>query len=230
MALDDLLETLFRAELGNASRVLDGGRDRDTAVKLTMGAGARADRTFLPVLRDVACGPGCSFCCHGVRVDVTAPEALTLARGFRETLSPADLKTLRSRVNEHAARVRGSSVRERYRAGLPCVLLDVASGRCAVHEARPMRCRAHHSLDANECEAAVRHPDEARTVTRHPEVLDAHEAMIRGQKEALAGAGLDARAFDLSLALAVALEEEDAAERWANGEPVFDGAVFHPPP
>jgi hypothetical protein len=59
--------------------------------------------------------------------------------------------------------------------------------------------------------------------------MNAHEAMILGQRRALAAARLDFRSFELSLALEVALEHQDAAERWANGERLFDAAVFEWP-
>jgi len=118
------------------------------------------------------------------------------------------------------------TLEERYRARVPCSMLDQASDRCLVHEARPMRCRAHHSLDAADCEAALSNPDEHRGIRRYPDVMNAHEAMVLGQRKALVAAKLDARSFELSLALEVAFEREDAAERWANGERVFDAAVF----
>ncbi|HEX3595084.1 MAG TPA: YkgJ family cysteine cluster protein, partial [Polyangiaceae bacterium] len=222
----DALRNLYGTEVTSARAVLSGERDRNTAVKLAMGAGQRADRTFLPVFQAVACRSGCAFCCHGARIDVTAAEALTIARGFRETLSEAQLAVVRERVIRHANAIRSMTIAERYRARIPCALLDEASSRCAVHDARPMRCRAHHSLDAADCEAAISHPDEPRRITRYPEVLDAHEAMILGQKDALDGANVDSRHFELSLALDVALTQEDAAQRWARGERIFDAAVF----
>ncbi|HEX7669277.1 MAG TPA: hypothetical protein VF395_06840, partial [Polyangiaceae bacterium] len=61
---------------------------------------------------------------------------------------------------------------------------------------------------------------------RDPDVIDGHEAMISGQENALIAAGLDARSFELSLALEVALTHEDAAQRWARGERPFDAANF----
>jgi Fe-S-cluster containining protein len=220
---------LCATETESASAILSEPRSRDTAVKLAFSAGQRADRTFLPVFQSVACKPGCGFCCRGVRIDTTAPEALTIVRGFRETMSEGHVAVVFDQVKRHAALVRSMTLEERYRRRVPCSMLDQASDRCLVHDARPMRCRAHHSLDAANCEAAIMNPDERRTIPRYPDVMDAHEAMILGQRKALAAAKLDFRAFDFSLALEVAFEHEDAAERWANGERLFDAAFFRWP-
>jgi hypothetical protein len=133
------------------------------------------------------------------------------------------------RVKRHARAIRAMTLDERRQARTPCPMLDEASDRCAVHDARPMRCRAHHSLDVADCEAASLHPNEPRTIRRYSDVINAHEALILGQRRALAAARLDFRSFELSLALEVALEHEDAAERWANGERLFDAAVFEWP-
>jgi Fe-S-cluster containining protein len=224
--LQETIRALFDTETEAARAALSEGRDRNTAVKLVMHAAERAGRTFLPVFQTVACKPGCAFCCLGVRVDATAPEVLTIARGFRETLSVAQLAVVREHVERHAAAVRAMTLEQRYRARTPCALLDVASNRCTVYAARPMRCRAHHSLSATDCEAISVDPERPRVLPRYPAVIDAHDAMILGQRRALAAEKLDFRTFDLSLALSVALAHEDAAERWARGERLFDAAVF----
>ncbi|HEX4339169.1 MAG TPA: YkgJ family cysteine cluster protein [Polyangiaceae bacterium] len=222
----EALRGLYRAELDAARAVFAEVRDRNTALKLAMGTAQRAQRIFLPVMGAVDCRAGCSFCCHGVRVDVTAAEALTIARGFREALTAEQLDVIRARVRRHAETIRGMTLTERHRARTPCSLLDESSGLCAVHDARPMRCRAHHSVNVADCEAMSLRPDEDLRIKRYPDVLDAHEAMIVAQKDAVDAAGVDARPFELSLALDVALSHDDAAERWARGERIFDAAVF----
>ena len=229
MTMNETIRRLFETETAAARSALAEARDRDTAVKLSYGAGRRADRTFLPVFQSVACTAGCAFCCHGVRVDVTAAEALTIARGFRETLPEPEVAVILDRVKRHARAIRSMTLADRRRMRTPCPMLDEASNRCAVYDARPMRCRAHHSLDAADCEAAYQHPDEERGVSRYSDVINAYEAMMLGQRRALAAAKLDLRSFELSLALEVALEHQDAAERWANGERLFDAAVFQWP-
>jgi Fe-S-cluster containining protein len=226
---EETLRALFESETVSARAEIATGRDRNTAVKLTVLAGQRAERTFLPMFRTVACQPGCSFCCHGVRVDVTAPEALTIARGFREALPAEHVAVIRERVERHAQAVRTMTLEQRYRARTPCPLLDEVSNRCSVHDARPMRCRAHHSLSAADCESISLHPEEPRIIPRYPDVMEGHEAMILGQRRALVAEKLDVRSFDLSQALSVALSNEDAEERWARGERLFDAAVFEWP-
>ncbi len=229
MSVEEVIRELFATETASARAVLSEARDRNTAVKLSVGAGRRADRTFLPLFQSIACKPGCASCCRGVRVDVTAPETLTIARGFRETMPREHVAVILERVKRHSAAIRSMTLDERRRARTPCPMLDEDSDRCAVHDARPMRCRAHHSLDVTDCETASLRPSESRGIRRYPAVMNASEAMILGQRRALGAARLDLRCFELSLALEVALEHEDAAERWANGERLFDAAVFEWP-
>ena len=86
--LEETLRDVLDAEATYAQATLRETRGPDTAVKLAVKAGQRAERTFLPVFQTVACKRGCGHCCHGVRIDVTPAEALTIARGFRETMPP----------------------------------------------------------------------------------------------------------------------------------------------
>ena len=44
--------------------------------------------------------------------------------------------------------------------------------------------------------------------------------------ESLTQAGLDASGLDLTIALLIALETPDAADRWLAGEPVFADATL----
>ena len=225
-SIEEALRELFAAETDATRAVLAEPRNRNTPVKLTVRSSHRAAQTFLPVLQSAACKAGCSFCCRGSQVDVPAVEALTIARGFRETLAPEQLAIVVAHVQGHARAIRSMTLAERRRARTPCPMLDDASGHCAVYDARPMRCRAHHSADARDCEAASLRPDDGVRISRSRDVMHGHEAMLLGQRRALIAAKLDARSFELSLALEVALTVEDAAERWANGERIFDAAVF----
>ena len=58
----------------------------------------------------LACVEGCSYCCRGTPVLVSAPEALALAAHLRLTRTPDELETLRARVDATHARMWSSGI------------------------------------------------------------------------------------------------------------------------
>src|SRR4051812_47832235 len=90
---------ILEAEAEVATAVLSESRDGDTALKLAVGASVRAERTFLPLFEGVACKAGCAWCCRGLKVDVTAVEALTIAQRFRTALAPEKFAAMASKVS-----------------------------------------------------------------------------------------------------------------------------------
>lgn len=104
-----------------------------------------------PLLEDtevharLACRLGCSHCCH-YPVGVTYPEAMRLAAAVRK--HPELVEHLQREHRDAAADDWNELV------GRPCPLLR--ENACAVHEARPMPCRALGSTDDAACAAALR--------------------------------------------------------------------------
>lgn len=89
---------------------------------------AQADR----YRADMACGPGCSSCCHAW-LSVCAVEEAQLVAAIAAL--PADKRAeLAERGQRELARERRGEQQPR------CALLD-ADGRCAVYEHRPLVCR-----------------------------------------------------------------------------------------
>jgi uncharacterized protein len=76
--------------------------------------------------RELACGPGCSDCCH---------------RELTVTVVEADAIEDLVRALEPEAR-RALAALAASRAGDACAALD-ASGRCMIYAARPLVCRSH---------------------------------------------------------------------------------------
>jgi hypothetical protein len=111
---------------------------------------AAVHRAVQPLLEDtevaaqLACRRGCSHCCH-YPVGVTFPEAMRLADAVlrRPELSP--------RVRDADAAVAKQSWEQL--VGVPCPML--VDDACAIHDARPMPCRALGSLDAASCAHAL---------------------------------------------------------------------------
>jgi Fe-S-cluster containining protein len=171
------------------------------------------------------CRKGCSWCCHGTKIHINAHEAILLARTVR---ARPDVDAVRDRVREAAAAFRTLSPSERWTAQTACPFLD-RDGTCTVHDVRPIQCRACHSMDAGACERGHHAQD--------PEPLQfdvfrsaVYAAVGFGVRHALKDRGLDGRPLEFSNAVLVALEQPDAAIRWAKGESVFDAADFPPDP
>jgi Fe-S-cluster containining protein len=174
---------------------------------------------------DFPCRKGCSWCCHGLKIHIGAHEAILLAKTVR---ARPDFEATQERVRAAAAAFRTSSPAQRWAAQPACPFLG-DDGACTVHDVRPIQCRAYHSLDALACERGHKAQDP------EPQQLDTFRSAVYaavgfGVGQALSERGLDTRPLELSNAALVALEERDAAIRWAKGEPVFDAAFFPPEP
>ncbi len=163
------------------------------------------------------CAEGCSFCCHQA-VMGTTPEIVAIADYLRESLDAAALETLRKRLVSVATRTRELTHRQWYAQHEPCPLLDVKAGACTVHEARPSMCRGANSLDVRACMDAFDAGNLDGQIPKSAYQEAAMQSAWLGSMAALAESGLDAEAYDVTQALAIALSDEDVALAWARGE------------
>jgi hypothetical protein len=209
------VEALMRPDRLEAA--LELGRD---AGPWLADAVARVEER-LPRGRTVACAEGCTWCCH-LKVLVSVPEVLALAASLRA--DPARLDEVRARVAEAHRTTRGMTHARRAAAKVPCPLLSSA-GRCVAYEARPLACRGAHSYDADACRDAFEHPDEDRPIPFYKPQLQIGEAVRAGLGAGAGYIALDGRLLELVAALRVALEVDDAGDRWAEGDAVFAPAV-----
>lgn len=174
----------------------------------------------------IACNKGCGFCCHGLKVEVTPPEAIAIAEYLRNKTAPEQLPGVAEALQDEADEARGLSITDRWIARRACYFLDEASGTCTIWQARPLGCRSHTSLNAAACETAHTGRGEGPAVPR-PKAIEALYGMARGAMHlACEDEGLDMRAFELTNAVAVAFHVDGVAERWRAGEKVFDRAVI----
>jgi Fe-S-cluster containining protein len=173
--------------------------------------------------RKVACGKGCSFCCSQA-VSATVPEILTIARHIRENWTTEEIHELRSRIASYKERITPFLEGEVDIAPrFPCPLLQDRA--CSVWLVRPLVCRSYNSFDANRC--AVREKDaSAQTpvfgLWKQRAVSD---AIGLGVCKAVRSLALWPDQCDLILGLEIALDNPDAAERFAAGEAVFEPAA-----
>ncbi len=91
-----------------------------------------------------------------------------IAAHVRQHWSAQEVEELRGRL-EHQCELKARHPSDGdlwgySQAKVPCAFLG-PTGLCRIYEVRPMACRAHHSLDAGRCEAAL-----SSTYTTFPQV------------------------------------------------------------
>lgn len=230
---DDFLElspelesevALMTRELGAELRAANDVRGLTRTARLAMRQNSSTQRRTLKVLpapQQPACKSGCGHCCHGIKVDVSPLEVITLVQHFQEHLSPEELEALRTRVEGEAERTKAMTVDDRLADLGPCVLLNRETQACTAYEVRPFACRSHHSLDVQACTAAA--TDGVLEIPTSAQLKMATALSILAFRRAVMNRGLDHAGYELVAALAVALRE-GAAMEWMNGGDVFSAA------
>lgn len=174
----------------------------------------------------VACSKGCGWCCRGLKVEVTPPEAFAIAEHLTSKSDPERLPAMSNALQDEADEARSLSATDRWLERRACYFHDEASGTCSIWQVRPLQCRSHSSFSASACESAHAGWGDGPSVPRATSIEELY-ALARGaMQEACEDEGLDMRAFELTNAVAVAFHVPSAAERWRAGERVFDRAVI----
>src|ERR671933_576195 len=171
----------------------------------------------------VACRAGCSWCCTFTSIRTSAPEVLRIAAYLRTTLPPDDLRSITKRLAQRATRISTLPEDRRGRARIPCALL--VNQRCSIYPVRPLACMGVTSSNAAACEASYR-SGWTRPIPNGARHLGIAVDVRTGMTESITHAGLDGSGLDLNIALLIALETPDAADRWLAGEPVFADATL----
>lgn len=216
----------FRRERAAARECLAAGQAATDVANVVLRAAERLEPLVAELTHDrpPACAAGCSRCCHGLKIEASAPEAVAVAEYLRG-LTPEELAATREQMAEEAEYARSLDADTRWREQVPCAFLEDATGQCVIYDVRPFTCRAHTSMSVEQCEAAARDPERRTPIDKHRVPGSIYGMAKSAITIACADAKLDPRSFELTNAVAVALNEPDAAARWAAGEPVFDAAV-----
>ncbi len=205
-------------------RKLLGRRGPDSAVATAAAAAAAFDLRAQPLLRKypVACRRGCSYCCHGQQVPVSAPEALEIAAHIRTR--PAERRhLLAERLVATDRRTRGRSRAEIMHEMLPCPFL--LEGECGIYPVRPLACRAFVSLDLDPCKRGF--SGEEVKIPSPSVFAILQDFAVRATAEAAGKVGLAAGRYELHAAVFIALADDQAEKRWLAGEDLFADAVGH---
>ena len=223
MSREELLElaTAFRdasaEELKNAETAED-------IHAVTLRAHARLNELEVQLFSGhrvhVDCKAGCGTCCHLGKIDARAHEVFALADWITRNFSAEDRDAVIQRAREHAAAVAPLTLEQHLRTVRACPLLR--DMRCSAHPARPGVCRIGHSTDVRICERAFQNPDDlAAKGGSHAASKLAMTVASDGTSFAFLEAGLDKTAYDLGSALAEALGDPSAQERWLAGGQAF---------
>jgi Fe-S-cluster containining protein len=173
--------------------------------------------------REIACRKACAFCCHQ-RVSVTGAEALALANAIRGR--PELAAAVRAGRFALAGRKAAEGNAPRL-SWLRCPLLDADDG-CSVYAVRPLACHGYVSVDVEDCRKAlvdshapVREPGDYKTMRDLCRVI---------LLSALSANGLSHAHYELTAALATALDTAKAEGRWLKGEDLFGAVPVIPMP
>lgn len=149
-----------------------------------------------PEMAKIQCGAGCSHCCHQM-VGVTLAELALLREAVGALPEPARTTT-KARVAALAVKGRGLTQAQWWQAKLRCALLD-EQGRCVVHAARPLPCRAMNSSNAEICRQSFGGQTLDIPILAAPYKIYGHAQ--HGLAQALAAAGLPGQLTGLGTAL-----------------------------
>ncbi|HLO76794.1 MAG TPA: YkgJ family cysteine cluster protein [Magnetospirillum sp.] len=149
-----------------------------------------------PQMAAIQCGAGCYHCCHQM-VGITSAELALLRAAVDALPEPARTET-RARIADIAERGKGLDQAGWWGARLRCALLDDA-GRCLVHGARPLPCRAMNSSSAETCRRSYAGETLQIPILAAQHRIHGHAQM--GLAQALAEMGEDTRVQGLGTAL-----------------------------
>jgi Fe-S-cluster containining protein len=195
----------------------------DKALELALSAFYFADHVIQMVEaantlpQPIACHEGCYFCCCN-QVELSPPEALFLGRYVARRFTDAEKEKLQKALQRSLTLQAGKSKEELARIRPPCPLLQ--DRKCSAYPARPLVCRAMHTLDAGQCEAAFKNRD----LTSPPYYAHRHEiyfSISQGLRDGCQAAGCQAGPLELARGLLDFLTQPRALERWLQGEKVF---------
>ncbi len=224
----DLIGRAAQAQRRAVVKALEGRRSVRRLLRMVGEALARVDKTIsrvnelVPPPRPIACGPGCPFCCH-IRLTVSPPEVLLVADHLRRTWPAERLAALRRKLANLDRLTRGRDAAAREAMRLPCPML--VDNSCGVHPVRPTSCRGVASVDV----AACRRSYESRMAEPVPLVAlqaTAADGVGYGLIAGLGDSGFPLENVEFIAGLRIALETDDAARRWLDGEPLFEPATW----
>jgi hypothetical protein len=170
----------------------------------------------------LACGVGCTYCCH-VEVASSTPEVFFAAERLRRSRGADGLAVLGEALENAVGAL--AAQRAAWRAlRVPCAFLG-EGGACAIYVARPLACRGWTSRDVGACERGFESGDASARVPLDEGRMRAASAVSFAMYQGATDVGLDGRPVRFVAAVRAALTDPAWIERWARGERVPDELV-----
>jgi Fe-S-cluster containining protein len=174
-----------------------------------------------PDVGTLACGAGCTWCCH-FTVDVRAAEVFRILDFVEQSFTAEEKARVYAEVRVNSAALGKLGEGERVTRNVKCPFLS--AGRCTVYEARPQSCRNYHATRVAGCRQSY---DEPGNLDIDPDfapgVYQAGGAHVEAVSTAMRDAGYDVHAYELNCALDAALSEPGARERFESRLKPFTG-------
>ena len=142
-----------RVPADSRSRLLQQGIDARTVAQRIFWLQREAELIQSAASSSVACGAGCSHCCH-ISVLVAEPEAKEIGKALGR--KPSDVLPGRSFTGADVAsrddghKERATAIRDAVGAevfGVPCTFL--VDAKCSIYEHRPLACRHLFNVDVD---------------------------------------------------------------------------------
>lgn len=208
--------------------ILDDERSRASEEIRTLGVMAALERSqqrhdariaSAPDVATLACGAGCSWCCH-FTVDVRPVEVFRILDFVERTFTPEAKERLFFEVRTNSAMLRHLDADERMTRNVKCPFLS--AGRCTIYEARPQTCRNYHATDATGCQQSYEDPGNLDIDPDFaPWVYQAGGSHVEAFSNAMREAGFDVDAYELNCALDAATTDPAARERFEARQKAF---------
>ncbi len=178
----------------------------------------------------VACGTGCSYCCHA-QVKVTPLEALVIFAWVAHASTPQQRTLLKRRIanNRHLTEGVDLAHRVMVKALTPCIFLK--EGTCTIYPVRPLICRAWTSYNSDRCKKAFESGDHTAEIESSGSSNFVYSLARQAIEKICKAYGLESMPLELPLAMAHCFEHTDLFDKWIQGSTLFaTGSLIALPP
>lgn len=169
----------------------------------------------------VACGSGCSYCCHSL-VRIIPAEALLIASFIRLNYLLKDVLILKKRINHAKVLTRNKTIKQKFltKNQTPCIFLD--NNICSIYPVRPLICRAWNSLNQTDCKKAFfqgNHNTEIEVSPARNFIFGTAREIFQDMDKKMA---LETSLYEIPGAILDCLNQPDSLGLWCSGQHIFN--------
>jgi Fe-S-cluster containining protein len=174
-----------------------------------------------PDIGTLACRAGCTWCCH-FSVDVRAIEVFAILDFVERTFTTEEKARVYAEIRANSVALESLDEFERMRRNVQCPFLS--QGRCSIYSVRPQTCRNYHATSVVGCQQSYENPDDLDIDPEFaPLVYQAGGAHVDAITTAMREAGYDTNVYEMNVAIAAALAEPGARQRFESRLSPFIG-------